>query len=182
MNEYISIASVTITIISIIVTIYFYDRSNVSLLGRGSLGIRKIKNGVIIVVNKIKKDNFRPDIIVSINSISYGGGPLVGDMLSAKLSIPMEIINIDIREETARILFDANRLKFNANAILIVDDICNTGRILKLAYDAIKQYNSESIIKVAVVLSVRAEVLPPVRIDFSAYESRTLTYRRTLFE
>ncbi len=80
------------------------------------------------LVYKMKTDKFKPDLIVGLSR----GGLIPGVMLSHKMDVPFEAVAFSTRDFLAKDdskIFDiCNEIEDNNIQVLVVDDICDTGR------------------------------------------------------
>ena len=111
-------------------------------------------NSLNKIIKQIKNSNWLPNVIFSINR----GGCIPGIYLSHQLNLKHKVIDIQLRD--GKKLPDLKIIKEKINQfdnILLVDDINDTGKTLKIIYDlnnppkiifnATLIYNEESKVK-----------------------------------
>jgi len=89
-------------------------------------------NSLNKIIKQIKNSNWSPNVIFSINR----GGCIPGIYLSHQLNLKHKIIDIQLRDSTRPP--DLKTIKENIKEfdnILLVDDINDSGRTLKIIYD-----------------------------------------------
>ena len=111
-------------------------------------------NSLNKIVKQIKNSNWSPKVIFSINR----GGCIPGIYLSHQLNLKHKVIDIQLRDNTRTpdLKIIKEKIKQFDN-ILLVDDINDTGKTLKIIYDlnnppkiifnATLVYNKESKVK-----------------------------------
>ena len=90
------------------------------------------------IIGQIKKSNWSPEVIISINR----GGCVPGIYLSHRLSLNHKVIDIQLRDSNKppELKIIKQRIKEFDN-ILLVDDINDSGKTLKTVYDLINGYS-----------------------------------------
>lgn len=104
------------------------------------------------ISNEILKEIWFPDYIVGIKR----GGLVPAIMLSHSLKVPLEVITCKLRDELEE--FDLSFIKKNLDKkILLVDDICDSGKTFKKIFKEVKNiklktcvmfYNTSQSIKI----------------------------------
>jgi len=90
------------------------------------------------IIGQIKKSNWSPEVIISINR----GGCVPGIYLSHRLSLNHKVIDIQLRDSNKPpdLKIIKQRIKEFDN-ILLVDDINDSGKTLKTIYDLTNAYS-----------------------------------------
>ena len=87
---------------------------------------------IIRIIEQMNDSNWMPEIILSINR----GGCIPGIYLSHKIEIPHKVIDIQLRDSSVSPNFSVlNDCLTKYQKLLIVDDINDSGKTLKLIKD-----------------------------------------------
>jgi len=127
------------------------------------LGWAEFEEAVQFIALKMKKLNYKPDIIVAIAR----GGLVLGVRLSHILKIPMRSIHMvfydekDNRLEKPILLIPLQSEKdVKAKKVLLVDDIADTGLTLKNAIEYLKSLGAQEI-KIATIAYKPSSIVVP---------------------
>lgn len=97
-----------------------------------SLDIKKISNEILEQI-------WLPDYVVGIKR----GGLVPATMLSHSLKVPLEIITCKLRGELEE--FDLSFIEKNLDKkILLVDDICDSGKTFKKIFEKVKNIKAKT--------------------------------------
>jgi len=95
--------------------------------------INKVQGLILDLVKQMVRDEWKPDYIVGINR----GGLVPAVMLSHYLSVPLEVLNIKLRDHAT--VPESNVLMpldaFEGKQILVIDDINDTGATFNYLMD-----------------------------------------------
>jgi uncharacterized protein len=143
---------------------YFIDRNP----RFGKLRLKDLILGSKQLVKKIEEASYNPDLIVAIHSFGIGFGTVVGEIIAVKKKIPLTVITVDITEpektDTGAKIIGVDVNFIQGKRVLLVDDICNSGRTLFVAKKQLESLKCE--VKTAVVLAPPETVTSMSKLDF----------------
>ena len=147
----------------------------------GTLKLKKIVSGCAKLRKSFEDSLFEPDMVVGVHAIGLGGGAIVAEILAVDMNLPLHVINLDIVDDRRHNELELSTSQFlaalpNASQILLVDDICNTGRTLKAARDLFLQAGHE--VKIAVIAAPPEHAVSIVEVDFWVYRTSGQIYER----
>jgi hypoxanthine phosphoribosyltransferase len=160
------------TVMGIIMAVYYFIDRHPRF---GKLKLKQVISGARQIAENVHNSSFNPEIIVAIHSKGIGFGAIVGEIVAVEENLPLSVISIDISQPQktpsgATILgIDSTLIK--NKRILLVDDICNSGRTLAAARKEIESLQCE--VKTAVILAPPEPVVPMTNIDFFVFRSTT---------
>jgi hypoxanthine phosphoribosyltransferase len=155
--------------------LYFWYRENRPPLR--SLTWKKALQGMMIIKSKIEDSGYHPEIVIGIYAVGIGGGGLVGDVIASQFNLPMNTVCLDLVGNDGNPLIRFKDIEgIKGKRILLLDDVCNSGRTLKAVYDHLQNYSSE--IRTGVIVKPDSKVVLPIKIDFWAFETPFFVYDR----
>lgn len=112
--------------------------------------------------DKIKADNFRPDLIIALSRGGLVPGRLFCDYLHVKncLSIKVDHWGLTATKDGQAKLTQGLNTDLKGKKVLVVDDITDTGQSMELAINHLKTFNPE-IIKTATLIHLKGSKYTP---------------------
>lgn len=176
MEDYFNSISLLVGIVGLAISaimayLYFKDRFPQT----SSLKFKTIVKGCKNLLNQFENNSYRPDVIIGIHTIGIGGGAIVAEILAVELDLPLYIFNVDIKkqnEEDEYSKITSNAINNMTNQkILLVDDICNTGRTLNLVKNKVNTNRND--LNIAVIIAPPKHIVSQVELDYFVFRSDT---------
>ena len=119
---------------------FLYLAYTTDSLDKSYFTIENMQAAILEIVRQMKKTNWTPKVIFSVNR----GGCVPGVYLSHLLSVPHKVIDIQLRDHVNKPDLTAlKRIIKPYDEPLIVDDINDTGATLKRIEATIKNHHTE---------------------------------------
>jgi len=99
------------------------------------------------IANKIKEDNFRPDIIIALSRGGFVPARVICDLMIIKdlVSVKVDHWGVTAAQDGKAHLRYPIDVDLTGKKVLIVDDITDTGESMEIARDFVKKLNPEEI-------------------------------------
>ena len=122
----------------------------------------QVRNALEQIADKMADDKWEPDVIMGINR----GGCIPGVYLSHRLKIAHEVLDIRLRDHTAKPNLSVLEKAFAfQKKILIIDDINDSGATFKYILDNFGKHQER--IKFAALINNKPS---EVKVDYHGYE------------